>query len=350
MSNNESLNINIIKEFEKLVKYINNQIDINNNIKEKTANQFRLKNIKNSLSMIKKYNKELNNETIKEFKQFPGIGKKTIDRINEILINGFLKELEHFKDNTKEKSLEELESIVGVGRIKALEFYNMGINNIKQLKKAIKDKKIKINEKILLGIKYYGKFFNNIPRNEIDEINLLIEDYINDINNYYNYNNDNKFIYEICGSYRREKPISGDIDILISKLDTPQDNQPNYLEIIINKLKEKHKLNNNQPLLIDDITDKNYETKYMGFGKYKDNPYRRIDIRFVDWNYYYSALVYFTGSAELNQNMRKIAKKMGYKLSEYGLTNLKTEKEIPIKSESDIFKILKIHYLHPRDR
>ena len=66
MSNNESLNINIIKEFEKLVNYIYNQIDINNNIKEKTANQFRLKNIKNSLSMIKKYNKELNNETINE--------------------------------------------------------------------------------------------------------------------------------------------------------------------------------------------------------------------------------------------------------------------------------------------
>jgi len=278
MSNNESLNINIIKEFEKLINYIHNQIDINNNnIKDKTANQFRLKNIKNSLSMIKKYNKELNNETINEFKQFPGIGKGTIDRIKEILINGFLKEIENYKDNIneKDKSIEELESIVGVGRIKALEFYNMGINNVKELKKAIKDKKIKVNEKILLGVKYYGKFLDNIPRNEIDEINLLIEDIIYDINN--NYNDTNKFIYEICGSYRREKPTSGDIDVLISKLNTPHENQPNYLEFIIKKLKLPHKFNNNKPLLIDDITDKNYETKYMGFAKYKDNPYRRID-------------------------------------------------------------------------
>jgi len=238
MSNNESLNINIIKEFEKLINYIHNQIDINNNnIKDKTANQFRLKNIKNSLSMIKKYNKELNNETINEFKQFPGIGKGTIDRIKEILINGFLKEIENYKDNIneKDKSIEELESIVGVGRIKALEFYNMGINNVKELKKAIKDKKIKVNEKILLGVKYYGKFLDNIPRNEIDEINLLIEDIIYDINN--NYNDTNKFIYEICGSYRREKPTSGDIDVLISKLNTPHENQPNYLEFIIKKLK-----------------------------------------------------------------------------------------------------------------
>jgi DNA polymerase (family 10) len=32
-----------------------------------------------------------------------------------------------------------------------------------------------------------------------------------------------------------------------------------------------------------------------------------------------SALLYFTGSAELNKKMRQVAKEMGYKLSEYGL-------------------------------
>jgi len=348
MSNNESLNINIIKEFERLVSYVQSQIDINKqNIKELTANQFRLKQIKNSLSIIKKYNKELSENTLKELNSFPGIGPGTINRIKEILNYGFLKELENYTKSNDE-NLEELESIVGVGRTTALKLFNLGIKNVKQLKKAIKNNTISVNEKILLGVKYYGKFLDNIPRSEIDEINLLIEDFIHDIND--NLDDTEKFIYEICGSYRREKPTSGDIDILISKLNTPHLNQPNYLEFIINKLKESHKFNNNKPLLIDDITDKNYDTKYMGFAKYKDNPFRRIDIRFVDWTFYYSALVYFTGSAELNKNMRKIAKKMGYKLSEYGLTKLDTNESIPIKSESDIFKILEIEYLHPRDR
>ena len=100
----------------------------------------------------------------------------------------------------------------------------------------------------------------------------------------------------------------------------------------------------------DDITDQNYETKYMGFLKYKDNPFRRIDVRFVNWPNYYSALVYFTGSAELNKNMRKIAKNMGYKLSEYGLTNLNDNTQIPINSELDIFKFLEIEYLQPKFR
>lgn len=346
-----SLNNNIIKEFEKLVNYINNQIDIskkNNNVKEATANSFRLKHIKLSLSLIKKYQKELNIETLQEFKEFDGIGKGTIDRIKEIIENGHLKELEGYS-NVNDKSIEELELIVGVGRTKALEFYNMGIKNIKQLKKAIRNG-LKVSNNILLGIKFHGRFFGNIPREEITEINLLIHEYISEINKTLKLNNSNKFIYEICGSYRREKPTSGDIDILITKLDTPIENQPNYLEMIINKFKEPHKLNNNKQLLRDDITDKNYETKYMGFLKYKENPFRRIDIRFVNWPNYYSALVYFTGSAELNKNMRKIAKKMGYKLSEYGLTNLNDDTHIPIKSELDIFKFLEIEYLQPKFR
>ena len=29
------------------------------------------------------------------------------------------------------------------------------------------------------------------------------------------------------------------------------------------------------------MTDKNIVTKYVGFGKYLDNPVRRIDIRFI---------------------------------------------------------------------
>ena len=96
------------------------------------------------------------------------------------------------------------------------------------------------------------------------------------------------------------------------------------------------------------MTDKNIVTKYMGFCKYKNNPVRRIDIRYVPYKYYHSALLYFTGSADLNKQMRSIAIK-GYKLSEYGLFD-KNDKRIKTKSERDIFKKLGLEYLHPRLR
>jgi len=87
----------------------------------------------------------------------------------------------------------------------------------------------------------------------------------------------------------------------------------------------------------------------MGFYKYKENPIRRIDIRFVPYDSYYSALLYFTGSAELNKQMRHIAKTKKLKLSEYGLFKENGEK-IPINNERDIFDKLDMEYLIPRLR
>ena len=339
----------IINEYEKLIKYIQFEIDQakqNKDIKLITSNTFRLKQNKNIFVIIKNYPHILTLNNIKEFGELPGIGKGTLDRIKEILNNGKLKELENFTEeiNENDKLITEFETIVGVGRVNALKFIEDGITSVKDLKKKVDKGEYEVNDKIKLGIKYYGKFEGNIPRKEIDKVYKLIESIIKKMNK----KNDEKYIFEICGSYRRESPTSGDIDILISKMGTKMDDT-NHLEKFVTLLKSPIKSNNDQPLLVDDITDKHYETKYMGFAKYKDNPFRRIDIRYVPHDVYYSALLYFTGSANLNINMRKVAEKMGLKLSEYGLTKEDGTK-IKIESESDIFKILKLEYLAPRLR
>ncbi|XWV25450.1 putative DNA polymerase family X [Tupanvirus deep ocean] len=49
--------------------------------------------------------------------------------------------------------------------------------------------------------------------------------------------------------------------------------------------------------------------KYMGFCKYKLNPIRRIDIRFMPYNSLPAAMLYFTGPAALNEEMRNKQKK-----------------------------------------
>jgi len=360
MSNIQSSNNTIIKEFEKLVNFIQLEID---NAKEKkdqklaTSNTFRMKQIKNVLAIIKKYPKNISNDNLDEFSQFPGVGKGTIDRIKEILNNNKLEELIGFKDTVTEnkKTIEELESIVGVGRTTALEFIKQGIKSVEELKQKIENKEIEVNEKILLGIKYYGKFFGDIPRNEITKVKKLIESVIDKMNKKYKLDDTNQYIFEICGSYRREKLTSGDIDVLVSKIGTSINNGEieeidiNHLDRLIKSLKKNIKLNNNQPLLIDDITDKNYETKYMGFSKYKDKPFRRIDIRFVPYDAYYSTLLYFTGSKDFNVRVRKIAKSMKLKLSEYGLFK-EDGTRIIVNSEYDFFKILKIEYIPPNLR
>ena len=342
------MNTLIISEFEKLVSFIGEEIDKTQDLKKKTANQFRLRQIKNVLSILKKYPNQITLDNYDELKNISGIGKGSIDRIKEILENGKLSEISDYVDKFKDKRkiIEDLESVVGIGHVNALEFFNQGIKSVKDLIKKIKKGEIEVNDKIQLGLKYYGKFQGNIPRKEVTKVNKIFTDIINKINK--KINDSEQYIFEFCGSYRREKDTSGDIDVLISKKGS-LDSNFNYLENIVKLLKEPIKKNNNEPLIIDDMTDKNIHTKYMGFCKYKENPPRRIDIRFIPYESYFPALLYFTGSAELNKQMRNIAKSKNLKLSEYGLFKENGEK-IKIESERDVFDALDMEYLLPRLR
>ena len=138
---------------------------------------------------------------------------------------------------------------------------------------------------------------------------IFLQKMINDI--------DKDLVLTIAGSYRRKKDYSNDIDVLVThkKICTNKDYEKidtNYLFEVVNTLKTKK-------VIVDDLTDTDNGTKYMGFSKLPRCKVRRIDIRFVPFEYYHAALLYFTGSYELNTQMRQVAKSMGDKLNEYGL-------------------------------
>lgn len=347
-------NQKIINEFERLLAFIKNNTDELTDKKEISKNNFRIRQISNVTTLLKKFPKKITLNNLKEVGELRGVGKSSIERIKEILEKGKLSELGSFVDTkkAKKKSIKELEEIIGVGHAKAKELYDQGITSIKMLRAKIKKKEIEVNDKVLLGLKYHGVFEENIPRKEIDTVYKLLKKIVTKMNKEYKYTKDNQYCFEICGSYRREKLTSGDMDILLTKFGTTDKSskKDNHLERFVNKLKEKLKSNNNQPLLVDDMTDKNIETKYMGFSKYKKKPVRRIDIRYVPYSSYHSALLYFTGSGDLNKKMRQIAKTKGYKLSEYGLFKLSDNKKMKANSEEDIFKLLNIDYIEPKFR
>ena len=90
----------------------------------------------------------------------------------------------------------------------------------------------------------------------------------------------------------------------------------------------------------------------MGICKIDNLPARRIDILLTNKKHYYFTLLYFTGSYNHNIVMRKIALKKGMSLSEYGFTDLKTNKllDYDVNSEEDIFKIIDMDYVKPENR
>ncbi|QKF93827.1 DNA-dependent DNA polymerase family X [Fadolivirus algeromassiliense] len=340
-------NEKIVNEFEKLIQQIKIQIDIAPSTSQYMTNHFRLKQINNALSIIKKYPKEIKSGS--DLKDIKGIGKGTISRIDEILKSGKLSEIK-IKDSDKKYSdyVKELEMIHGIGHAKAYELVTKhNIKTISELKKAYNDGTIELSNLIVTGLKYHDIYQEKIPRAEVTKIYDYLEKIAKLI--------DKDLSVTICGSYRRLKPTSNDIDVLLAhpkiktKLQITNNEDTNYLFKFIKELKEKK-------FILDDLTDKDYHIKYMGYCKFKKNkheyPVRRIDIRYIPFDSYPVAMLYFTGNANFNKRMRALAEQLGYMLNEYGLYRLNGEKKTRIKitSEKDVFDKLGMEYLPPEKR
>ena len=136
------------------------------------------------------------------------------------------------------------------------------------------------------------------------------------------------------GSFRRKKPESGDIDLLISN---PKNK--NSLSEIVSVLSQKNILTDNIGL---------GKVYYKGVYKNDEGKGRRIDIRFINNEEWIPAIMHSTGSGSFNERIRLEAKKKGYKLSEHGL--FRGEKLIPTETEKDIFDELEMEYLSPENR
>lgn len=300
------------------------------------SKKWNLRALSNALNLLKKYDKPIISGSHVQ-NELKGIGEKISKRIDEILEKGTLSELDNIKCNNY---LDNLLLITGVGLVRAKKWLELGIKDINDVKEYIANKKINSTHHIDIGIKYYEDFQQKIPRSEINNMKDIIDSVIKKI--------DNSLLYEICGSYRRESAFSGDIDILITS-SIPL--IPSILSISSNKIlqkivKELTKIN----FITDNLTSKG-ETKFMGVCKLNSTSLgRRIDIRFVDYNFYYTSLIYFTGSKEFNIYIRNKALEQNYSLNEYSLTNLNDNTHKSLSSEKEIFDILNIPYLTPLER
>jgi DNA polymerase/3'-5' exonuclease PolX len=345
-------NQNLISVFEKLIQGKQTEItnlkkDKDKNKKEISQNTFKIINFRKALGIIKDYPNKINKGD--DIKHIKGIGKGIITRIDEIIKEGTLEGEIKEGMSIEFSQNEELQKITGVGPSKSMELFQKNITLDKILKemKKIKGDFSKIEENNILsnlthhqliGVKYFKDINLKIPREEIRSIQIKLNRYIKQLNKNYE--------VHICGSYRRKKLESGDIDVLILHPDIVEQkqidlNEGNILGDIISYLTDKK-------ILVDHLTEDG-KTKYMGICKTTTTQAMRIDIRLIPKQSYPFALLYFTGSKKTNTYMRNIAIKSGYKLSEYGLFD-KNNNSISLDSEESIFKFLKIPYIIPEKK
>lgn len=305
------MNSLIISELNKLISTL---------LYEKPPNfSFKVNSFKKTINLIKEIDYEIN--SAEQLKNVKSIGKGTIDRINEILKNGNLQENKNVEKKQKNISdFNKLQTITGIGPAKAKQLIEKKISFNDLIEKPSDSMLNELTHHQLIGVKYYHDLLKRIDSKIIYDIEQYLKKF--------------DFKFNICGSYRRKKENSGDIDILILE-------EKKTLKDIVKILTE-------DKFIIDNLTDDG-KTKYMGICKTPKSHAMRIDIRLLPKQSYPFALLYFTGSKKTNTYMRNIAIKAGYKLSEYGLFDKKNT-FIPLESESAIFEFLHIPYLSPEKR
>jgi len=259
-----------------------------------------------------------------------GIGKNLSEKIMTIIHTGTCPFYEKIKDIKDGKS--EFMNISGVGPKKAKDLVSMGYNSLESLRKCPNLSEI-LTRNQMTGVKYYEDILERIPRSEIDNHNDYLQSLLQEI--------DPDAELTIAGSYRRESSDSGDIDVLLK-------GTHKLYKSFISLLEEKGYL---------------YETLAKGTKKYNGmcrlhggNVFRRIDIMITKPSEYPFAILYFTGSKDMNTTMRQKALSLGYSLNEYSLQYVDSEKKgspldtMNVNNEKDIFDCLEMDYVEPKDR
>ena len=263
---------------------------------------------------------EINEKSLKEVK---GIGKSLCEKIMSIVNTGTCNAYEKIK-GVKDHRKDFLE-ISGVGPKKAKELVDQGFVTIESLRKAPNLNEL-LNDKQLIGLKYYEDILERIPQKEIDFHNKLLIDVLKEI--------DPTAEMTIAGSYRRRTKDSGDIDVLLK-------GDSKLYKKFIDLLEKKGYL---------------YETLAKGSKKYNGMcklseclTFRRIDIMVTKEEEYPFAILYFTGSKDFNTLMRQHALDRGLSMNEYSLKYDDSKELVDHKftSEKDIFEYLEYSYVEP---
>jgi DNA polymerase/3'-5' exonuclease PolX len=216
----------------------------------------------------------------------------------------------------------DLIEFAGVGTSKAKSLIDSGLVSVSDLRK--KKYKDQLNDATILLMKY--KPNRKIPYNSIKSIERKLTGFPNT---------------QLVGSFRRKKPTSRDIDVMIvSNKKTVLDE---YLAYLTKKFKTIH--------IYAKGLDKVSLIVLIDEKKANNPEYYKLDVFRCPIVSQYAMLLYSTGSKDFNIKMRATASRLGYLLNQNGIFLKKeSNRMIPIKSEKGFFKLLNMPYVEPHKR
>jgi DNA polymerase (family 10) len=222
------------------------------------------------------------------------------------------------------KLIKELTEFMGLGTEKAKQLIEAGVRNINQLHMKKYIAMLPEETKLFMQLKPEQK----IPHDHIEMLEHDILELAND---------DMKIT--IVGSYRRNKPFSSDIDVMLVSED--ESITTKFLEQLSNITKVyPYSKGRDKISCLVDMTEmlKSKTPTIYKIDAFRTTPEDEIPM-----------LLYSTGSKEFNIEMRRKAKKLGFLLNQKGLFQ-DGEKVPDLTDEKDYFDILEMDYKEPEER
>jgi NAD-dependent DNA ligase/DNA polymerase/3'-5' exonuclease PolX len=339
----KTLNASPNKDFIKILEELAN-------IMKKKGETFRHRAYTKGASELLKVEEHITSADQLKKMNIPNIGKTIIEKFKEYLSTGTLEALEKEKQNP----INIFTEIYGIGPKKAEELIEKKITTIEELEERQNEiqenKHTLLNDKQKIGLKYYRPLLKRIPRSEIEKYysilnKLFIETIQDKIQETQQKIKKEDYKFEIVGSYRRGKPDSGDIDVIItSKL-----NDKSIFDKYLTKLKTKK-------ILIEILSKGDIKSLTIGKLPSESSIPRRLDFLYSPPDEYPFAVLYFTGSKEFNTAMRQHALSQGLTLNEHGFHSMNGESKgdkitsPKFTDEKDIFSYLNMEYKEPDRR
>lgn len=251
-----------------------------------------------------------------------------LDLIQEYLETNKIKMVEE----SKKDPFFVLQGVYGIGPKTARHLVEKRIYTISQLKQY---KQLTRAQRI--GAELYKDLLTKIPRSEVTKFAKAIQKTIQRCM-CANKSLKEKLYFRVVGSYRRQLPLCGDVDVIVTS------SVVWAFDKVINEL-----LANG--LIVSVLARGNVKCLCIGQLS-KGLPFRRLDFMYCPMSEYPFAILYFTGSSFFNTLMRRHALNRGYSMNEHGLTKLSTGAKVNVSfpSERTVFEFFHLVFVSPPNR
>ena len=143
--------------------------------------------------------------SVYELVRLPGCKDKIAKHWQDWKELGHVTEADEIRSDPEFQVLNLFYNIHGVAEASAREFLNNGWRSLDDI---VEHGWQSISRDQQIGVKYYDDFLQRIPRGEVERISNVVLNHANHIRE--------GFQMVICGGYRRGKPDSGDVDVVLS--------------------------------------------------------------------------------------------------------------------------------------